>query len=142
MLLTLLLPAHPRILQGGRIGKWHVNESKPLVAHLGSVTDAVDMFLKTIPKTPEYFGREVKDWQADQVTVYFDRLKRGKEHVENIADLSAEEHAQVADRVRIARRVLHDETEVAGENVVQRRHAGVAGVDEGECVRRHLRGPR
>jgi hypothetical protein len=69
--------------QRDAFGKWHINESKPLVAHLGSLTDAVDMFLKTIPKTPEYFGREVKDWQTDQVVVYLDRMKRGKEHIED-----------------------------------------------------------
>ena len=68
--------------QRDQFAKWQNNDSKPLSVLLKSVDAPQETFLVSIPKTPEYGGKAVRDWIVDQVPTYVARLSAGKERID------------------------------------------------------------
>lgn len=61
---------------------WHDNDSKPLVIHLKTATDLRETFLERIPASPDYGFKRVPDWITDHVDEYTERIRRGKQRIE------------------------------------------------------------
>ncbi|MDP9315048.1 MAG: hypothetical protein M3R24_29965 [Chloroflexota bacterium] len=62
---------------------WHINDSKPLVTYLKTVTtNVVETFLDRIPASQDYNMKRVAEWMSDRVSEYTDRIRRGKQHIE------------------------------------------------------------
>ena len=61
---------------------FHNNDSKQLVLRLKDAGNWGETFLKSIPASPDYGLRAVRDWQQDKVEQYLGRLQDGKAHVE------------------------------------------------------------
>ena len=62
---------------------WHTNDSKPLVIYLKTLENNLsEVFLERIPASPDYGLRRVPEWVVDHTDEYIERLKRGKELIE------------------------------------------------------------
>lgn len=61
---------------------WHTNESKTLIRKLGQVLDISDTFLVAIPEDPGFGLKAVKDWTSDKTQDYIQKIRIGKEKIE------------------------------------------------------------
>lgn len=61
---------------------WHTNDSKPLVVYLKAIAYPRETFLKTIPASTDYGMKPVADWITDRVSEYVERLRRGKQLID------------------------------------------------------------
>ena len=62
---------------------WHTNESKTLIRKLGQVLDISDTLFVSIPNDPGFGLRPIKDWTSDKTNDYIQKIKTGKQHIEN-----------------------------------------------------------
>jgi len=61
---------------------WHTNESKTLIKKLGQVLDISDTLFVSIPEDPGFGLKAVKDWANDKSQDYIQKIKMGKEQIE------------------------------------------------------------
>ena len=61
---------------------WHTNESKALIKRLGQVLDISDTLFVSIPEDPGFGLKAVKDWTNDKSQDYIQKIRIGKEHIE------------------------------------------------------------
>ena len=62
---------------------WQTNESKALIRKPGQVLDFSDTLFVSIPNDPGFGLRPVKDWTSDRTNDYIQKVKMGKEQIEN-----------------------------------------------------------
>lgn len=62
---------------------WHNNDSKPLIIYLKTLTDPRLTFLEYIPASPDYGLKRVADWLTDHVDEYIERIRCGKQRIED-----------------------------------------------------------
>ena len=58
------------------------NDTRPLIQHLGAITDIKDTFLARIPNTVPYGGELVRNWATDKTTNFLKQIKSGKDLIE------------------------------------------------------------
>ena len=61
---------------------WQNNDTRPLIQHLGAITDIKDTFLARIPNTVPYGGEPVRNWATDKTTNFLKQIKSGKDLIE------------------------------------------------------------
>jgi hypothetical protein len=62
---------------------WHNNDSKPLTIYMKTLKDLNETFMERIPASPDYGLKRVPDWITDHVDEYTERLRRGKQRIED-----------------------------------------------------------
>jgi hypothetical protein len=62
---------------------WHTNESKTLIKRLGQVLDISDTLFVSIPEDSGFGLKAVKDWTSDKSQDYIQKIRIGKEQIEN-----------------------------------------------------------
>lgn len=62
---------------------WHSNESKTLIRKLGQILDISDTLYVSIPSDPGFGLAPVRSWTSDRTTDYIQKVKAGKQLVEN-----------------------------------------------------------
>ncbi|MHA1796039.1 MAG: hypothetical protein ACTSUK_08000, partial [Promethearchaeota archaeon] len=70
-------------IQKDSFSKFHNDDSKPLIAEIKHLESTSEFLFKDLPES--YGLRSVKNWSADLVSDYFNKIKRGKVHVEENA---------------------------------------------------------
>jgi energy-coupling factor transporter ATP-binding protein EcfA2 len=61
---------------------WHTSESKVLIRRLGQVLDISDTLFVSIPEDPGFGLKAIKDWTSDKSQDYIQKIRIGKEHIE------------------------------------------------------------
>ncbi|MBI4529962.1 MAG: hypothetical protein HY709_00420 [Candidatus Latescibacteria bacterium] len=62
---------------------WHSHESKPLVMHLGTITDVEETLFAIIPSSGGFGLGRVRDWTRARTTDYLTKFNTGKAHIED-----------------------------------------------------------
>ena len=61
---------------------YHTNESKPLILHLGSITNIEKTFFEDLPSSAGMGLGKVRDWIADKTNEYSEKIRTGKKVIE------------------------------------------------------------
>jgi len=61
---------------------WQINDSKPLLVHLKTLSNLRETFMEQIPASQDYGLKRVADWITDHTKDYVSRLQQGKEWIE------------------------------------------------------------
>jgi len=64
-------------------GTWHTNESKTLIMKFSQVLDIRDTLFVSIPEDPGFGLKAIKDWTIDKSQDYIQKMRMGKEQIEN-----------------------------------------------------------
>lgn len=68
--------------QRDSMADYHTNESKPLILHLGSITNVEKTFLGDLPSSAGMGLGKVRDWIADKTNEYLEKIRTGKKVIE------------------------------------------------------------
>jgi len=68
--------------QRDSMADYHTNESKPLILHLGSITNIEKTFFEDLPASAGFGLGKVKDWSIDKSNEYIEKIRIGKRIIE------------------------------------------------------------
>ena len=68
--------------QRDSMADYHTNESKPLILHLGSITNVEKTFFEDLPASAGFGLDKVKDWSVDKSNEYIEKIRIGKRIIE------------------------------------------------------------
>jgi len=68
--------------QRDSMADYHTNESKPLILHLGSISNIEKTFFEGLPSSAGIGLGKVRDWIADKKNEYLEKIRTGKKVIE------------------------------------------------------------
>ena len=61
---------------------YHTNDSKPLILHLGAITNVEKTFYEDLPSSAGIGLGKIRDWIADKTNEYLEKIRAGKKVIE------------------------------------------------------------